>query len=95
MTEWSLEDAKDRFGEVVTAAHQAPQLVTKDGKPAVVVVDAAEFERLGGKTQPGPQTKLMPDGKEHTFIDHLLAIPKVGPDDLFERVRPKRRDIDF
>ncbi len=95
MTEWSLEDAKDRFGEVVTAAHRAPQLVTEDGKPAVVIMDAAEFERLGGKTRPEPQKKLLPDGKEYTFVDHLLAMPKGGPDDLFERVRPKRRDIDF
>ncbi len=92
MTEWSLKDAKDRFGDVVRAAHRAPQLVTEDGKPAVVVVDAAEFERLGGKTRPA---KVYKDGEEYTFIDHLLAIPKGGPDGLFDREPPKRRDIDL
>lgn len=90
MTEWSLKDAKDRFGEVVTAAHRAPQLVTDDGKPAVVIVDAAEFERMGGKTQPA---KIFKDGKEYTFIDHLLAMPK--DDGEFERLKIKHRDIEF
>ena len=43
---WSVQDAKNRFSEVVNAARREPQTVTKHGKPAVVVVDAGEFERL-------------------------------------------------
>ena len=43
---WSVQDAKNRFSEVVEAARRAPQTVTKHGKPAVVVVDVAEYERL-------------------------------------------------
>jgi prevent-host-death family protein len=39
---WSVQDAKNRFSEVVEAAHRTPQMVTKHGKPAVVVVDAKE-----------------------------------------------------
>jgi hypothetical protein len=35
---WSIQDAKNRFSEVVEAAQCRPQLVTKHGKPAVVVV---------------------------------------------------------
>ena len=92
MTQGSFKDAKEHFSEVVTAAQRAPQMVTQDGKPAVVVVDAAEYERLtGGKEEP----KVFKDGKEYTFVDHLLAIPKGGPNDLFERVPSKRREIDF
>ena len=29
------------------------------------------------------------------FIDYLLAIPKGGPDDLFERIPLKPRDVEF
>ncbi len=36
---WSVQDAKNRFSEVVAAARRGPQTVTKHGKPAVVVVD--------------------------------------------------------
>ena len=38
MTEWSLQDAKNRFSAVVDAAVGGdPQRVTRRGKPAVVV----------------------------------------------------------
>jgi prevent-host-death family protein len=44
---WKLEHAKARFSELVRRAHaEGPQAVTVRGKPAVVVVDAAEYERL-------------------------------------------------
>jgi prevent-host-death family protein len=43
---WSVQDAKNRFGEVVEAARRTPQTVTKHGKPAVVVIDVMEYERL-------------------------------------------------
>jgi prevent-host-death family protein len=43
---WSMQDAKNPFSEVVEAARRRPQTITKHGKPAVVVVDVAEYERL-------------------------------------------------
>jgi len=43
---WSVQDAKNRFSEVVEAARRTPQTVTKHGKPAVIVVDVVEYERL-------------------------------------------------
>ncbi len=43
---WSVQDAKNRFSEVVEAARRLPQTVTKHGKPAVVVMDVVEYERL-------------------------------------------------
>ncbi len=44
---WKLEDAKNRFSELVRAAQdQGPQRVTKHGKDAVVVVAAWEYDRL-------------------------------------------------
>ena len=43
---WSVQDAKNRFSEVVEAARREPQTVTKHGKAAVVVLAAEEYERL-------------------------------------------------
>jgi len=51
MTSWKLEDAKNRFSEVVRrAGSEGPQLVTKHGRGAAVVLGVEEYRRL---TQPG------------------------------------------
>lgn len=50
---WKLEDAKARFSELVRRAHsEGPQAVTVRGRPAVVIVDAEEYERLAA---PAPE----------------------------------------
>ena len=47
MTDWQLQDAKNRFRAVVDAALSGfPQRVTRRGKPAVVVLSVDEYERL-------------------------------------------------
>jgi prevent-host-death family protein len=44
---WRLQDAKARFSELVRRAREkGPQRVTVHGKDAVVVVAAAEWDRL-------------------------------------------------
>jgi antitoxin Phd len=44
---WKLEDAKARFSELVRLARsEGPQRVTVRGKDAVVVISAAELDRL-------------------------------------------------
>ena len=49
---WKLQDAKARFSEVFRLAHsQGPQRVTRHGKEAVVVLSAAEFERLARQSK--------------------------------------------
>jgi prevent-host-death family protein len=47
MRTWKLEDAKNRFSEVVrrALAHQ-PQRVTRGGRDAVIVVNAEDYEKL-------------------------------------------------
>ncbi|MDR3176336.1 MAG: type II toxin-antitoxin system Phd/YefM family antitoxin [Desulfovibrio sp.] len=54
-TQWSLQDAKNKFSQVVNAAQAGtPQVVTKRGVPVVVVLSAESYdsmiqqERLGG-----------------------------------------------
>ena len=43
--EWQLQQAKQRFSEVVRRAlEDGPQVVTRHGREAVVVVSAAEFK---------------------------------------------------
>ena len=80
---WSVQDAKNQFSAVVEAARRAPQTVTKHGKPAVVVIDAEDYERL----------RQLEKAKAPSFKDHLLAIPRGGKD--FERVEIEFRDIEF
>ena len=80
---WSVQDAKNQFSAVVEAARRAPQTVTKHGKPAVVVIDAEDYERL----------RLLERAKAPSFKDHLLAMPQGGKD--FERVEIEFRDIKF
>jgi prevent-host-death family protein len=80
---WSVQDAKNRFSAVVEAARREPQTVTKHGKPAVVIVDAAEFERLRGIDQV----------QAPSFTQLLLAIPK--DDSAFDRLDVVPRDVEF
>jgi antitoxin Phd len=80
---WSVQDAKNRFSEVVEAARRKPQTVTKHGKPAVVVVAADEYERLH-KLQ-----RL----KALSFAEMLLAMPTGGED--FDRLEGRMRDPGF
>ena len=92
MTEWSLKDAKEHLAEVVSAARTSPQVLTDGQETAAFVVGPEEYARLTGK----PPTKTIDwDGRKMTYVEFLLAIPKGGPDDLFERRHPKRRDYDL
>ncbi len=84
MTEWQLQDAKNRFSAVVDAALAgSPQCVTRRGKPAVVVLAVEDYERLrrNGKAA------------APTFVEMLLAIPKDGEE--FERLPLRLREFDF
>jgi antitoxin Phd len=78
---WSLQDAKNRFSAVVEAAQRGePQLVTKRGAPAVVVLAAEEYARL----------KALEEQRAPSFIDHLLTMPRDG--EAFERLEVELRD---
>nr|VFK43988.1 MAG: prevent-host-death family protein [Candidatus Kentron sp. TC] len=50
MKTWQLQEAKSRFSELVThALAEEPQLVTRRGAEAVVVMAASEFHRMRRK----------------------------------------------
>ena len=80
---WSVQDAKNRFSEVVEAAQYRPQTVTKHGKPAVVVVAANEYERL----------RRLEHIKAPSFAELLLAMPSDGKE--FERLEGRMREPGF
>ncbi|NEV78032.1 type II toxin-antitoxin system Phd/YefM family antitoxin [Rhodopseudomonas sp. BR0C11] len=84
MTErrWSMQDAKNRFSELVEAARRNPQTVTKHGEPAVVVMDVAEFERL----------RRLEHTQAPSFSELLLSMPK--DDGEFSRGAVRSRDLD-
>ena len=49
MRTWKLEDAKNRFSELVRRVlAQGPQRVTRRGRDAVIILSAEEYERLLG-----------------------------------------------
>ncbi|WP_415194765.1 type II toxin-antitoxin system Phd/YefM family antitoxin [Rhodopseudomonas sp.] len=78
-----MQDAKNRFSEVVEAARRSPQTVTKHGKPAVVVVDVAEYERL----------QQFERANAPSFADVLLAMPQDDGD--FSRDPVRMRDVEL
>jgi antitoxin Phd len=80
---WSVQDAKNRFSEVVEAARRRPQTVTKHGKAAVVVVAAGEYDRL----------RKLQQLEAPSFAEMLLAMPR--GDVEFERPKATPRDVDF
>ncbi|MFZ5475756.1 MAG: type II toxin-antitoxin system prevent-host-death family antitoxin [Myxococcota bacterium] len=64
---WQLQDAKNRFSEVVEEAlASGPQTVTRRGEPVVVVVAVDTWRRLVG---PAPSLK-----------DYLRSAPLEGLD---------------
>jgi prevent-host-death family protein len=48
--QWQLQTAKNKLSEVINHALMGePQLITKNGKPAVYIISAKEYETLIGK----------------------------------------------
>ena len=81
---WQIQEAKNRFSEVVELARtKGAQTITKHGKPVVVVVEIGEFRNL----EPAKRTK-----KKRSLIEHLRACPEPG---FIESVLKMRDKKDF
>lgn len=79
MTDWAVAEAKNRFSELITKAlTEGPQRVRRRDD-TVVVISAAEFERLKPRKD---------------FIEHLMTGPSFEGLDLERDITPGR-DIDF
>lgn len=78
---WTLQDAKNRFSEVVREAlENGPQTVTRRGEDTVVIVSAQEFAQLRKPT---------------SVLEFFRNSPLVGVDLDLERDRDEPRDIEF
>lgn len=82
MQDWQLQDAKNRFSEVVKRAREeGPQTVTVHGQRAAVVISALEFDAL-----------IKP---RMSFVDFLLAdAPDAAPwpDDVVDAINGRGTD---
>ena len=53
---WQLQEAKQKFSELVRRTlEEGPQVVTRHGEEVVVVVPAEEFRRMNGEREAGLQ----------------------------------------
>ncbi|NUP01110.1 MAG: type II toxin-antitoxin system Phd/YefM family antitoxin [Nonomuraea sp.] len=81
-TRWRLQEAKQRFSEVIRRAHdEGPQVVTRHGRDVAVILDVAEYDRLKGE---------QPDFKEF-----LLSGPDLSDLDLTRDQSSAMREITF
>lgn len=74
MRTWAVQDAKARFSEMLEACtSRGPQMVTKRGVEAAVLVPAAEWHRLQSRSRPTLKELLLsPDARGD------LAVPPRG-----------------
>jgi prevent-host-death family protein len=79
MHAWQLQEAKSRFSELVELSlKEGPQLVTRRGEEAVVILAAKDYRRLSGQTP--------------TLMDCLLNAPRGEALEL-ERPKDLIRDL--
>ena len=77
---WQLQDAKNKFSNLVeTVQKKGPQIVTKHGKEAVVVISINEYKRLMK-----PKT---------TLVDFFKKSPLAEEKIDFSRSKETPRDI--
>jgi prevent-host-death family protein len=76
---WTVAGAKAKLSEVIERAQSAPQTITRNGKPSVVVVSAEEWQR---KT-----------ARKGSLAEFLMASPLRGADLDLDRQRDEPRDL--
>jgi prevent-host-death family protein len=82
---WQLQVAKARFSEVFRLARsEGPQWITRQGKEAVVVVPAEEFQRLMARSR-------QPESLVRFFAESPLAGAAID----LERVRDYGRPVEL
>ncbi len=76
---WTVAGAKAHLSEVISRAQGAPQTITRNGKPSVIVVSANEWAR-----------KIARKG---SLAEFLLGSPLHGAELDLERLRDEPRDL--
>ncbi len=84
---WEFEKAKSRFSELVKLAEHEPQIVSKNGKPIVAVINFEDYQKWQASKMTAFEALMPPVGG-------ILTDEEV--DILFKRDRDNRlREIDF
>ena len=79
---WQLQDAKNKFSRLVDKAqHNGPQVVTKHGKDAVVVLSVEEYKKL-----------IKP---KKNLVNFFQSSPLAKEDIDFSRSKDIPRDIEL
>jgi prevent-host-death family protein len=69
MTTWQVQHAKARFSELLDAAlKQGPQLVTRRGVEAAVLVPIEEWRRLQRSARPSLKALLLGQGPRFDMV---------------------------
>lgn len=80
--QWQLQDAKNRFSEVVeNAVQDGPQVVTKRGKETVVVISIEEYRKM--------------QRPKESLVDFFQNSPLKNTDLNLERDKSTAREIDL
>jgi prevent-host-death family protein len=77
---WQIQEAKQRFSEMIRAVtSKGPQVITRHGEDVAVVIDISEYRRL---TRPSPDLASI-----------LLGGPKLddGTADVFAEIEAERK----
>jgi prevent-host-death family protein len=81
---WQLQEAKQKFSELVRRTlEEGPQVVTKHGEEVVVVVPVEEFRRMSDDGE-----------KKVDFKEFLMSAPDLSVLDL-ERPKELPRDVEL
>jgi antitoxin Phd len=68
MKRWPVQDAKARFSELLeTCLEEGPQLVTRRGSDAAVLVPVSEWRRLQESARPSLKALLLADTPRFEF----------------------------
>jgi len=81
---WQVQDAKARFSELLdTALENGPQVVTRRGIAAAVLVPIEEWKRLQQAARPGLKELLMaPLGRFKERVPRCRRLRRRAPVDL-------------
>jgi prevent-host-death family protein len=82
---WQLQTAKARFSELFRKARaEGPQWVTRQGRDAVVIVAAEEFQRLRARSK-----------QPESLVEFFAKSPLAGTNLDLDRNRDYGRDVDL
>jgi prevent-host-death family protein len=82
---WQVQTAKARFSEVFRRARtEGPQLITRQGKEAVVMISDVQYEQLVGRSH-----------QPKNLVQFFRESPLVGIDLNLDREKDDAREIEI